>query len=94
MLFGFQALDQDVGVCSAEIARTAIPGQRGAPIAAHPGQVSVVEKNRVEGLPQPDRGLPVSRIGGVFVKKPRGREITLAEKNITARYERSDLRRR
>jgi len=55
--------------------------------------MGMIEEDWVEGLPQPDRRLPVSSIGGALVKEACSGEVAFAEKCIGAGHERHDLRR-
>ena len=54
--------------------------------------MGLIEEDWVKGLPEPERGLPVSGIGGALVKEARGGEIAFAEKCVAAGDERHDLR--
>ena len=87
-----QAVQQNLGFGGAEIAGAAIPGQGGFHIAAHAAKVSMVEKDRVEGLAHPDRCLGFTGIGCPLIKQACRSEVARAEKNIAAGEERCELR--
>jgi hypothetical protein len=92
LLFGFQALQQDFGLGDPKVAGTSIPGQSGAQISARTAQAGPVEEVRVESLPQSERRLAFSGIGGALVNESRRNQIAPTEERIPSRQQRCEVR--
>jgi hypothetical protein len=79
---GLSALQQDFRVARAEFARALVPKQREGTVALNT-QLSPLQEGRIVGVPEPQRGLSITGLGGALVKKASGRKIARAEKGVT-----------
>src|ERR1700680_3925723 len=79
---GLSALQQDFRVARAEFARALVPKQREGTVALNT-QLSPLQEGGIVGVPEPQRGLSITGLGGALVKKASGRKIARAEKGVT-----------
>jgi hypothetical protein len=79
---GLNALQQDFRFARAEFACPLVPKQREGAVAVNT-QLSPLQEGRIVGIPEPQRRLPITSLGGALVKKASGRNIARAEKDIT-----------
>src|SRR5580704_8879641 len=81
--WGLGALQQDFCFARAEFARALVPKQREGTVALNT-QLSPLQEGRIVGVPEPQRRLPITSLGGALVKKATGRKIARAQKGVTA----------
>src|SRR5580704_1503450 len=81
--WGLGALQQDFCFARAEFARALVPKQREGTVALNT-QLSPLQEGRIVGVPEPQRRLPITSLGGALVKKATGRNIARAHKGVTA----------
>jgi hypothetical protein len=79
---GLSALQQDFRFARAEFACALVPKQREGAVAVNT-QLSPLEEGGIVGVPEPQRSLPITSLGGALVKKATGRNIARAEKGVT-----------
>src|ERR1700730_7130464 len=80
--WGLGALQQDFCFARAEFARALVPKQREGTVALNT-QLSPLQEGRIVGVPEPQRRLSITGLGGSLVKKASGRKIARAEKGVT-----------
>src|SRR6516162_5640233 len=89
--FCFEAFQPAGDPDGAEVARTTIPEHGHTGIRARLAQVGLVQKDRIEGLPQSHRRSRFSCFRGALVKKTCRTDIPRREQPIAACQKRSDL---